>query len=93
MILLSPEAIADLERLRRFLEDQHPPAAARTGPAIWAGLARIETFPHLGQRTADPDLRQAVIRFGQRGYVVRYAILRDGTIFVTRVWHACETRD
>jgi hypothetical protein len=42
----------------------------------------------MGQPTKDRSIRQILVRFGQRGYVVRYRILpTDGTIFVTRIWH------
>jgi hypothetical protein len=62
--------------------------------AIWRALERVENFPEMSKATKDRSIRQILVRFGQRGYVVRYRILpTDGTIFVTRIWHSRERRD
>jgi toxin ParE1/3/4 len=93
MILFSSEADSDVLRLRKFLETQNPDAARRAMRAIWTALQRVEQFPELGQPTDDPIIRQVIVRFGRRGYVVRYRILpADGAIFVTRIWHGREAR-
>jgi toxin ParE1/3/4 len=93
MIRLSPDAIADVARVRDFLSEQNPGAAKRALAAIWTALERLQKFPDLGMRTEDSDIRQIFIRFGASGYVVRYAIGPDsGDIFVTRIWHGRETR-
>jgi len=45
-------------------------------------------MPHIGRPTTDARIRQIVVRFGRRGYIVRYRILPpDDAILVTRVWH------
>ena len=62
--------------------------------AIWAVLGRVETMPHIGKPTKDRNIRQIVVRFGRRGYIVRYRVLPpDDAIFVTRIWHGREARD
>jgi toxin ParE1/3/4 len=50
-------------------------------------------MPALGMRTKSPFIRQAIVRFGKRGYVARYTILEeDGALIVLRIWHGREAR-
>jgi toxin ParE1/3/4 len=64
MILLSPDAVEDVERVRSFLDQTNPDAAQRALTLIWATIERLQDFPALGMQTEDPDIRQIVIRFG-----------------------------
>jgi plasmid stabilization system protein ParE len=45
MILLSPDAIEDVERLRTFLGQKNPDAARRALAAIWTAIDRLRNFP------------------------------------------------
>jgi toxin ParE1/3/4 len=93
MILLSPDAVEDVERLRSFLDQNNPEAARRALASIWAAIDRLQEFPDLGMPTEDADIRQIVVRFGTSGYIVRYAVLTgEGTILITRIWHGREAR-
>ena len=93
MILLSPDAVDDIERLRSFLDQNNPDAARRALALIWTAIERLQEFPDLGMPTEDAEVRQIVIRFGASGYIARYARLReDGDILVTRIWHGREAR-
>jgi plasmid stabilization system protein ParE len=93
MILLSPDAIEDVERLRTFLDHANPGAARRALALIWTAIERLQDFPALGMPTADPDIRQIVIRFGAAGYIIRYTILHEtADVLITRVWHGREAR-
>jgi toxin ParE1/3/4 len=93
MILLSRDAVQDVERVRTFLNKANPDAARRALELIWATIERLRDFPSLGIPTEDPDIRQLVIRFGASGYIVRYAILPDtGDVLITRIWHGREAR-
>ncbi len=92
MILLSSEAISDVERVREFLYSKNPDAAVRAVGAIWAALERVEHFPKIGKPIEDGRIRQIVVRFGRRGYIVRYRIQSNDAIFVTRIWHGLEER-
>jgi toxin ParE1/3/4 len=93
MISFSPDAIADVERLRTFLDETNPGAARRATAAILMAIERLQEFPDLGMMTADADIRQIVVRFGASGYIVRYAILAEmGDILVTRIWLGREAR-
>jgi toxin ParE1/3/4 len=93
MILLSPDAIEDVERVRAFLDHANPGAARRALALIWTAIERLQDFPALGMPTEDPDIRQIVIRFGASGYIIRYAILHETSdVLITRVWHGREAR-
>jgi plasmid stabilization system protein ParE len=93
MIILSPDAVLDVERVRDFLDNANPEAARRALSLIWTAIERLQEFPALGMPTNDPDIRQIVIRFGSSGYIVRYALIAEtGDILITRVWHGREAR-
>lgn len=57
MILLSPDAVNDVERLRSFLDQNNPSAAQRALLSIWMAVDRLQE-PGLGMPTADVDIRQ-----------------------------------
>jgi plasmid stabilization system protein ParE len=92
MILLSADAVEDVDRLRSFLDRNNPDAARRALALIWTAIERLQEFPDRGMPTADAEIRQIVVRFGASGYIVRYAALTDGNILITRIWHGREAR-
>ncbi|WP_234680062.1 type II toxin-antitoxin system RelE/ParE family toxin [Bradyrhizobium monzae] len=93
MILLSPDAVEDVERLRSFLDQHSPVAAQRALASIWRVIDRLQEFPNLGAPTGDAELRQIVVRFGASGYIVRYTVLAEKRdILITRIWHGREAR-
>jgi len=51
MILLTSEAISDVNRIRSFLEDKNPDAARAALRAIWTALELAQQFPELGRPT------------------------------------------
>jgi len=93
MILFSPDAVEDVERLRNFLDRENPDAARRALEVIWTAIDRLQEFPDLGAATGDADIRQIVVRFGASGYIVRYSALPgESNILITRIWHGREAR-
>lgn len=93
MIVLSPDALTDVERLRAFLDQANPGAARRAMAAVLMAIERLQEFHDLGMATGDADIRQIVIRFGASGYIVRYVVLAEtGDILITRIWHGREAR-
>jgi len=48
MIVLSPDAIEDIERLRSFLEQKSPDAAQRAMAAIFAAIERLTARRRVG---------------------------------------------
>jgi plasmid stabilization system protein ParE len=57
MILFSPDAVEDVERLRNFLDQKNPDAARRALAVIWTAIDRLQEFPYLGMSTKDADIR------------------------------------
>ncbi len=93
MILFSPDAVSDVERVREFLHVNNPEAAKRALRRIIAALEMVQEIPEIGRPTEDADIRQIVIRFGVAGYIVRYTILSEsGDVLVLRLWHGREAR-
>lgn len=88
----SADAVADLVRLREFIAETDPIAAARVAKALIARVSQLREFPMMGRAVAlapDPDsVRDAM--FGN--YVVRYAVHAE-VVVVLRVWHRFEQRD
>jgi toxin ParE1/3/4 len=92
MIHFSSEALLDIERIRKFLDDKNPDAAVRAVGTIWAALQKVECFPKIGKPVQGSRIRQIVVPFGQRGYIARYRIRPNDVIYVTRIWHSREGR-
>jgi plasmid stabilization system protein ParE len=93
MIVFSPDAVADVERLRTFLDQVNPEAARRAMAVILNAIERLREFPELGMPTGDADIRQIVVRFGTSGYIVRYTVVTvTSDILITRIWHGREAR-
>ena len=91
MIQYSSKALSNIERVRKFLEVKNPDAAARAVGTIRTAIKQVECFPKMGKQVDKGGrVREIVVRFGQRGYIVRYRIEPGNTIFVTRVWHGRE---
>ena len=90
-LVYSRDAIADLVRLRAFIAEKNPGAAARIGNDIVERVNRLRTFPAAGRTVthAPKPLSIRDIVFGN--YVVRYSV-HAGAIIVLRVWHHLEDR-
>lgn len=90
-IIFSPSAIADLQRLREFLQPKNPVATSRAAQAITKGLQALGTLPHIGRPIDDlpGEYRDWLIDFGDSGYVARYCIA-DGAVVVLAIRHQKE---
>ncbi len=91
-LVVSAEALGDLERLRHFLARESPAAGARAAAALEAAIQSLHDFPDRG-RPAGADLRELNVPFGRSAYVLRYAVVTEADmIVVIRHWHAREER-
>ena len=70
----TPAALADVQRLYRFLTPKNPDAARRAAQAIRAGARMLAHQPSAGRpvEDLDPGYREWLIDFGSSGYVVLY---------------------
>lgn len=91
-LVYSEQAVEDLVRLRAFIAEKDPHAAARVATELIARIENLRLFPTVG-RTVElaPDpkvIRDAI--FGK--YVIRYTTHTE-TIVILRIWHHYENRD
>lgn len=72
----TPQALADVQRLHRFLIDKDPDAAKRAVQSIRASARFLATQPRIGHpaEDMDPEFREWLIPFGQSGYLVLYRL-------------------
>ncbi len=90
-LVYSEESVADLVRLRAFIAEKDPLAAARVATELIARIENLRLFPTMGRAVElaqDPKaIRDAV--FGK--YVIRYATHTE-TIVTLRIWQHYEDR-
>ena len=87
----SPAALADVQRLYRFLAVENLDAAKRAARAIREGVALLARHPEAGKSAPDmePEFREWPIRFAGSGYVALYRF--DGaTAIILAVRHQRE---
>ena len=90
-LVYSREAIADLVRLRAFIAEYDPGAAARIAADLVARMDQLCRFPGMGRSVAETPQPDTVRDFVFGKYVVRYAV-HEGALVVLRVWHHFEDR-
>jgi plasmid stabilization system protein ParE len=94
-VILTENATHDLGRLRDFIVDKNPDAAARAVMTLLAALRRLEVFPEMGRpHPGIPDLHVLSVPFGRAGYVVAYQYmeLRD-EVQILVIRHQKESED
>lgn len=87
----TPQALADVQRLHRFLVAEHPDAARRAVRAIRAGVRILLSQPRIGHpaEDMDPEYREWLVPFGQGGYLVLYRLDGD-TVVLLAIRHGRE---
>lgn len=89
-----PPAVADLARLKAFLEPKNPDAARSAVQQIKEAAELLKTMPRIGKPLDDDSARRELFTaFGKHGYVLRYRVdeARDAVVII-RVWHTLEDR-
>ena len=90
LVVVTSNAVSDLERLRSFLVDSDPAAANQTIELTLAGISVIADHPLIG-RPVESNYRELVISRGRSGYVAlyRYHETRD-VVLVLAIRHQRE---
>ena len=87
----SATALADIRRLRAFIETHNPDAARRAAASFKQVASILMTHPGIGKRLEGRQDRELFVPFGQRGYIMRYRLDGDD-IVILRIWHGLEDR-
>jgi plasmid stabilization system protein ParE len=87
-VIWAPPALADVQRLYRFLAPKNPDAANRAAETIRSNVALLAHQPAVGRPVENmvAGYRDLLIDFGRSGYVVRYRIDGD-TVVVLAIRH------
>ena len=92
-VVVSPEAAADLVRLRSFLESTGTSASGRAETAIDEAIGSLAAFPERGRPSGIADVHELIVPFGRSAYILRYAYLAETeTLVILRIWHSREER-
>ena len=87
----SQEAVDDLARLREFIAEKNPEAAARIAKRLVGGIEKLKAFPSLGRPVEKAPEPERVRDLFLGNYVVRYLVLEQ-SVLILRVWHQREER-
>jgi plasmid stabilization system protein ParE len=81
-LIWSPSALADVQRLYRFLASKNIDAARRSIKSIREGVKILSRQPGMGRPAKDmePEYREWMIDFGDSGFVALYR--HDGSATV-----------
>lgn len=90
-LIYSREAVDDLIRLRAFIAENNPDAAARVAGPLVARIEQLARFPHMGiavkQAPPPADVRDTA--FGS--CAVRYSV-HEEALAILRTWHHYKDR-
>jgi plasmid stabilization system protein ParE len=89
-VRFTAQARADLYAQLDWLAERTPQAARRAAGRIRMQLTLIGEFPHASPEVGD-GLRDATVRFGRDGFVVRYRIDEEAVLIV-RIFHGRQER-
>ena len=80
-------AVNDLVRLRAFIAKHNPTAAQKASQKLIAAAKTLEVHPEIGKPVKDlPLYRDLGIKFGLKGYVIRYRIYEE-ILYVVHLRH------
>jgi len=85
----TPEAVADLKRLREFIESKNPIAAQRIANELLRGIEKLKAFPEIGLKVIRAPQPHLIRDLFIGNYTVRYFI-GVNEIFILRMWHGKE---
>ena len=89
-VIFSPQAIADLEEVVRYIAKEDPVAAVRVGNALIDRVQILEKFPLLG---APYSKRPGVRKLVSRPYLIFYRFReQDNFVDILRYWHGAQRK-
>lgn len=91
-LVYSAKAIQDLVRLREFIAEKNPAAAARVAAELVSRIENLCVFPEMGRNVELAPTPGVIRDFTFGNYIVRYA-LHTEAVAILRVWHHYENRE
>ncbi len=89
-LVYSQEAVADLVRLRAFIANNDPTAAARIAADLVTRIEGLCAFPEMGRSVSQAPEPESIRDFIFGKYVVRYAAHANALV-ILRIWHHYES--
>ncbi len=83
-LIWSRQAVVDLTKLRRYIEEQDPGAASEVATRILEAVGQLEQFPGIGPPGRIAGTRELVIK--RTPYLVVYRIGREA-VHLLRIFH------
>jgi len=87
-VLLSPEALSDLERIIAYIASHNPAAAEATGNRLLDTALSLDTLAERGRLVPElqpTELREIIFRSYRIIYRINHA---DRIVEIVRFWHA-----
>ena len=91
-LIYSVEAVQDLVRLRQFIAEKNPSAAARIATELIARIEQLCQFPEMGRNVAKAPTPNTIQDFVFGYFIFRYAH-HPNAISILRIWHHFENRE
>jgi plasmid stabilization system protein ParE len=92
-LVVSPAALADIERLHAFLVPDSPAAAGRAAKALIHAVESLAVLPARGRPCGTPNMRELIVPFGRSAYLLRYTYSAEAEVVVHRIRHGREARE
>lgn len=90
-ISYTKEAVADLQRLREFIEIKNPTAAKRIASELLQAINKLNDFPEIGLQVEHAPNPQHIRDLFVSDYTIRY-LLNSNNIVILRLWHGKELK-
>jgi plasmid stabilization system protein ParE len=90
-VRLTRRANLDIRHQIDWLTARSPRSAGNAARAIFDAIGRLQSHPRSGHVVASGE-REAQVRFGRFGFVLRYEARRNEVV-VVRVFHGAQSRD
>jgi plasmid stabilization system protein ParE len=88
LVIVSPEALSDLESIRAFLEERSPVTAIAITARLSEAMFSLEAMPLRGRQGLVPGTRELL---NVPPYVITYRVSPE-RVEVIRVWHIAQDR-
>ena len=89
-LVYSQDAVADLARLRDFIANNDPTAAARVAADLVSRINGLCAFPEMGRSVSQAPEPDSIRDFIFGKYVVRYTV-HGSALVILRIWHHYES--